>query len=83
MNNMGVAYMEKKDYATAAEKFKKVLEMDPAYDMAVLNLGIIYDEHIVDKDQALKYYDRYIELKGPRSAEVQRWSDAIKAKSAQ
>jgi tetratricopeptide (TPR) repeat protein len=83
LNNMGVAYMEKKDYTTAADKFKKVLELDPTYEMAVLNLGIIYDEHIVDKEQALKYYDRYLELKGPRSTEVQRWADAIRARASQ
>jgi tetratricopeptide (TPR) repeat protein len=83
LNNMGVAYMEKKDYTTAADKFKQVLKLDPAYQMAILNLGIIYDEHIVDKEQALKYYDQYLELKGPRSTEVQRWADAIRARSAQ
>lgn len=83
LNNMGVAYMEKKDYPTAADKFKQVLELDPAYEMAVLNLGIIYDEHIVDKEQALKYYNRYLELKGPRSTEVRRWADLIKARSSQ
>ncbi len=80
LNNMGVAYMEQKNYTQAAAKFKQVLELDPAYDMAVLNLGIIYDEHIVDKEQALKYYDRYLELKGPRSTEVKRWADSIRAK---
>lgn len=83
LNNMGVAYMEKKDYATAAEKFKGVLEIDPKYDMAMLNLGIIYDEHIIDKDQALKYYDMYLATGGSRAAEVQRWADAIKVKSAE
>lgn len=82
LNNMGVAYMEKKDYTMAAEKFKAVLALDPAYEMAVLNLGIIYDEHIVDKQQALKYYDQYLALKGPRSTEVRRWADVIRAKSS-
>ena len=83
LNNMGVAYMEKKDYTRAADKFKQVLKLDPKYEMAVLNLGIIYDEHIVDKAQALKYYDEYLALKGPRATEVQRWADAIRAKSKQ
>ena len=77
-NNLGVVYMEKGEYAKAITRFKKVLEIDPKYDMAILNLGIIYDEHLADKDQALKYYDQYLALKGPRSTEVQRWSDALK-----
>lgn len=83
LNNMGVAYMEKKQYALAAEKFKEVLELDPDYDLAVLNLGIIYDEHIIDKAQALVYYDRYLALKGPRSTEVKRWAETIRARQSQ
>jgi tetratricopeptide (TPR) repeat protein len=79
-NNLGVVYMEKGDYAKAVQRFKKVLEIDPNYDMAVLNLGIIYDEHLADKDQALKYYDQYLTLKGPRSTEVERWADALRKK---
>lgn len=83
LNNIGVAYMEKKEYPLAAEKFKQVLEMDPNYEMAILNLGIIYDEHIVDKAQALEYYDRYLALDAPRSTEVRRWAEAIRARASQ
>jgi tetratricopeptide (TPR) repeat protein len=77
-NNLGVVYMEKGEYAKAVSRFKKVLQIDPKYDMAILNLGIIYDEHLADKDEALKYYEKYLALQGPRSAEVQRWMDALK-----
>jgi tetratricopeptide (TPR) repeat protein len=79
-NNLGVVYMEKGEYDKAVQLFKKVLEIDPKYDMAILNLGIIYDEHLADKDQALKYYDQYLALKGPRSTEVERWADALRKK---
>lgn len=77
-NNLGVAYMEKGEYAKAITRFKKVLQIDPNYDMAVLNLGIIYDEHMSDKDEALKYYEKYLTLKGPRTTEVQHWVEALK-----
>lgn len=76
-NNLGVVYMEKGDYASAVRSFKRVVELDPAYDKAVLNLGIIYDDNLADKAQAAKYYQRYLDLRGERSAEVQRWLDAI------
>ncbi|MGI8908442.1 MAG: tetratricopeptide repeat protein [Candidatus Sumerlaeaceae bacterium] len=77
-NNLGVVYMEQGEYARAVSRFKKVLEIDPNYDMAVLNLGIINDEHLANKDEALKYYEQYLVLKGPRSSEVERWVAALK-----
>jgi len=78
-NNLGVVYMEKKDYSKAISSFKRVLDLDPNYDMAVLNLGIIYDEGMADPAEARKYYQRYIDLKGPRATEVQQWMDALPA----
>jgi tetratricopeptide (TPR) repeat protein len=77
-NNLGVVYMEKGDYAKAAASLKRVLEIDPAYDKAMLNLGIIYDDHLGDKEQALKYYDMYVKAKGERSGEVRGWANAIR-----
>lgn len=76
-NNLGVVYMEKKDYSRAIASFKRVLELDPNYDMAILNLGIIYDEGMADPEEARKYYQRYIDLNGPRTTEVQRWLDDL------
>lgn len=70
--------MEQKEYPKAVERFKQVLEIDPKYDMALLNLGIIYDENLVDKEKALEYYDKYIALNGPRKTEVERWAGAIR-----
>ena len=80
-NNLGVVYMEKGDYANAVKSFKRVVEIDPAYDKAVLNLGIIYDDNLSDDEQAAKYYQRYLDLRGSRAGEVRRWLDAIKKKS--
>lgn len=77
-NNLGVVYMQKGQYAKAAEYFERVLAMDPSYDKAMLNLGIIYDDHLGDKEKALKYYDQYLAAKGERSGEVRRWADAIR-----
>ena len=80
-NILGVVYMEKGDYANAVKSFKRVVEIDPAYDKAVLNLGIIYDDNLSDDEQAAKYYERYLDLRGSRAAEVRRWLDAIKKTS--
>ncbi|GIX44173.1 MAG: tetratricopeptide repeat protein [Candidatus Hydrogenedentota bacterium] len=77
-NNLGVVYMEKGEYAKAAEQFKKVLELDPNYEKALLNLGIIYDDHLQDKQQALKYYERYLQVGGNRADEVRRWANSIR-----
>jgi len=77
-NNLGVVYMQKGQYAKAAQHFERVLAIDPSYDKAMLNLGIIYDDHLGDKEKALKYYDQYLAAKGERSGEVRRWADAIR-----
>lgn len=77
-NNLGVVYMQKGDYSNAVKEFKRVLDIEPNYDKAMLNLGIIYDDHLANKPEALKYYEMYLARKGERSAEVQRWADAIR-----
>ena len=46
--------MEKGEYKKAVTRFERVLQIDPKYDMAVLNLGIIHDEHLADKEQAAR-----------------------------
>jgi tetratricopeptide (TPR) repeat protein len=76
-NNLGVVYMEKGEYAKAAAEFKKVLDIDPNYTNAILNLGILYDERLGDRDQALRYYQMYVQKQGPRAKEVQRWIDDL------
>gem|GEM_PF-2224065 len=79
-NNLAVVYMEKGEYAKAAKEFKRLLEIDPAYDKALLNLGILYDEHLGDKQEALKYYRQYVEKNGPRAGEVRRWISELEGK---
>lgn len=80
-NNLGVVLMEEGQYDGATREFKRVLELDPSYDKAMLNLGIIYDDNLNDDQQALQYYDMYLKRGGDRSAEVQKWVEAIRGKA--
>ena len=68
LHNRGVMYAIRGDYANAAEAFKEVLNLDPNYMPARLNLGRIYDIQ-ADKCTALEYWANLlnIEKAKPRS----------------
>ncbi len=42
MNNLGLAYFEKGDFAAAESQFRRAIEVDPQASMAYYNLGSIY-----------------------------------------
>ncbi|MBI4482770.1 MAG: VCBS repeat-containing protein [Acidobacteria bacterium] len=41
-NNLGIAHLEQRSFAQAAEEFQKALEIDPGFLLARVNLGIAY-----------------------------------------
>jgi len=61
LQNRGVMYAMRGDYAQAAEYFKEVLSLDPNYMPARLNLGRIYDIQ-ADKCTSLQYWADLLNL---------------------
>ncbi|MFA5008424.1 MAG: tetratricopeptide repeat protein [Candidatus Omnitrophota bacterium] len=55
LQNRGVMYALRGDYASAAGAFKEVLSLDPNYMPARLNLGRIYDIQ-ADRCTSLEYW---------------------------
>jgi tetratricopeptide (TPR) repeat protein len=55
LQNRGVMYAVRGDYASAAAAFKEVLSLDPSYMPARVNLGLIYDIQ-ADRCTSLEYW---------------------------
>jgi tetratricopeptide (TPR) repeat protein len=85
LNNLGVSYMETGSYDRAAQTFERLLAQDPNQANAILNLGILYEEHLDDTKKAADFYNRYLDLKGdvPRKTEVRRWLTLLNRKAGQ
>ncbi len=60
--NMGVIFSDKNDYVRAAKEFQKVLELKPDDAESQYNLGVIYAEHLPDREKATKYFRRYLQV---------------------
>ncbi len=67
--NMGVMFVKKKDYVRASKEFKKVIELRPDDSGAYYNLGIVYAEHLLDREKAIKYFQRYLAV-SPKGEDV-------------
>ncbi|RMG61607.1 MAG: tetratricopeptide repeat protein [Deltaproteobacteria bacterium] len=70
---LGSAYFSEGRYRDAAEQFRKASEKDPSLPEAHLNLGIVAEVFLDDRDLAIQEYRTYIELGGARKEEVSRW----------
>ncbi len=62
-------------YERAIQHFEKALLFDPKEAEIYLNLGAIYDDYVQNKEKAVFYYNKFIELsKDPEKTEkVMQW----------
>ncbi len=60
--NQALFYCENKDFRRAAKEFRQVIDLRPFDKDAIFNLGLIYAEHRVDREKAIEYMKRYIQL---------------------
>lgn len=60
--NMGVLFSQRKDFVRAEKEFQRVAEINPSDAQALYNLGIIYAEHLPDRERAARYFERYLTL---------------------
>ena len=61
-------------YLSAAENFEKALSSPEPDPLINYNLGVIYDRNLNDKEKAVYYYKRFIELfpNSPQSETVNK-----------
>lgn len=76
-NNLAVLDMQERKYAEATKLLDEIIKLDPTYQNAYLNRGIIASDVEHDHAAALRNYKKYVELNGPRAAQVRKWVDEI------
>lgn len=60
--NLGVFYMEKKEYSRAIAEIEKSIEINPDDAYAHFNLGYIYAEYLVDRAKAIEHFRQFLRL---------------------
>jgi tetratricopeptide (TPR) repeat protein len=76
-NQLGIAYRQQGKFKEAGVAYEKALELDPAYAAPTLNLAILYDLYLGERDRALLLYERYLAL-APGEATVTKWVADLK-----
>jgi len=63
------------DFDAAITLYEKVLQLDPSFADAHLDLGIIYDDYRGEKGKAIEHYKEYLHLepKSEKTEMVNRW----------
>ncbi len=74
--NLGDIYKHLGLYEEAVRELNEAKRLDPKLSDTFINLGIIYDDYIVDDQKALENYRRYLDL-GGSDKQVLEWIDAI------
>ena len=70
-------YLKTKKFKEAASTLKQLLRLDPLDIDALYNLGVVYDNYLKDKKQALHYYRQYLRL-APQAEDVPQVKQWIK-----
>jgi len=70
---IGNRYYDNGQYQEALAEYQKVLDFDDKNVDAHLNMGVIYQDVLQDKEKASLHYRTYMELQGPRQEEVSKW----------
>lgn len=73
---LGDIYKHLRDFDAAIRHLRRAEELDPDYPETYINLGIIYDDYVVDDAKALENYHKYLEL-GGTDERVHDWIRAI------
>ncbi|MCD6583063.1 MAG: tetratricopeptide repeat protein [Candidatus Omnitrophica bacterium] len=78
--NLGVIYLKKADYLSAAEEFKRAILLDPSDADAYYNLGVIYENFLNDKEKAISHYQSYLKLctSEEEKREIKRWIERLR-----
>jgi tetratricopeptide (TPR) repeat protein len=77
--NLGIEALRKGEYGRAEQAFKQALALDPGDAQACYNLGVLYDNYLINKKEALKYYLRYVNTApdAPDAEAVRSWVNEL------
>jgi len=75
--NMAIALREQGEFRKAEAAYKTALVISPDFVDAHYNLAVLYDLYLNDPDDAIRHYQRFLELGGGDSKEIQIWISAL------
>lgn len=82
-NQLGITYRMAGQFAKARAAYEKAIEADPNYALAWLNLGILEDLYLWDRQRALALYERYLVLAPAGDDSVRKWVADLKNRMPQ
>ena len=84
LTDQGVMYRELKDYDKAIADFKQANKLDPTHVQSLFNLGIVYGTDKHDTPDALKAFNRVIEIapNSPTAEQARKAIEELKAAPA-
>ncbi len=60
--NQALELQETERYKDALRLFHKAVQIDPNYEDAYLQIASIYDDHLEDKERAVEWYQKYLDI---------------------
>jgi len=74
---LGSFYQEDERYDEAVVLYRQAVDLDPSYDKALKNLGIIHMNVYNHQTEAAEYFKRYLQIKpdDPQREAIQRVID--------
>ncbi|WP_096086435.1 hypothetical protein [Agaribacterium haliotis] len=82
LNLSGMLALQKQELSLAASQFEQAIKSDASYALAYHNLALIYDTYYQDLGQAIKLYQRYLELSAHEDAQTKAWVEELKRANA-
>jgi len=82
-NELGILQRQTGLFESAEQSYLRAIEADPAYSLAYLNLGVLYELYQRRLPQALEYYEKFIATSGDerRVEEVRKWIADLKRRA--
>lgn len=80
-NWLGVVARESGNTSRAEQAYNRALSAKPDYALAHLNLGILYDQHLNQPQNALRHYREYQRFAGSEQLQVVAWIADLEARN--
>ncbi len=68
--NLGVFYLNQKEYSRASAEFEKAVELTPDDAYSHFNLGYIYAEYMVNRPKAIQHFRQYLRYANKEDKDV-------------
>ncbi len=75
--NLAIALREQGEFRKSEEAYKTALAISPDFMDAHYNLAVLYDLYLNEPAEAIRHYQRFLELGGGDPKEIQIWITAL------